>query len=69
MPLRTGIVAITFAMRAMLHTLTAYQDKVNAAIDQAVTDGKITAAQAAELKAFLAGLAAAFLIVRMISGY
>ena len=69
MPLRTGIVAITIAMRALFNTLAAYNDKINAKIDEAVTAGRITASQAAELKAFLAGLSAAYLIVRLVSGY
>ncbi len=67
--LRTGIAALTFALKHAYEVLLVYGDKLDKVIDQAVTDGKITSAQAAELKAFLAGLAAAVLIVRTISGY
>ena len=69
MPVRIGISALTVFLKSALRVVVVYQERIDAAIDAAVAAGTITAAQAAELKAFLAGLAAAVLIVRAISGY
>jgi hypothetical protein len=66
---KSGIVAVTLAVEHICRVLVSYDVKLRAAIDLAVTSGKITADEAEIAKAFLSSAQIACAIFRAASGY
>lgn len=69
MALRTGVVAVFFAVKHICHIITRFGATLTAAIDAAVADSLITSDQAVTAKNFLIAATAACEIFQAISGY
>jgi hypothetical protein len=69
MPLRTGIVAATLAIKALCHTLTTYRPAIDTVINAAVAAGHISTVQKELLETFLTSAQGACDIIRIVSGY
>jgi hypothetical protein len=67
--LRTGIAALTVAVKHICKLLTTYRPAINGLIDAAVSGGHITSSQATTLKSWLDGASAACDVLRIVSGY
>jgi len=66
---KSGIVAVTYAIKKICRVLESYDVKLRAALDAAVVAGKITEEQAATAKAFLSTVQTACFIFESASGY
>lgn len=68
-PLKTGIVVATIAIKKLCHTLTTYRPVINQVIAAAVSAELITTIQAGILNTWLDGAQTACDIIRTVSGY
>jgi hypothetical protein len=66
---RTGLATVTFAIKRICVVVRKFGPSLTAAIDLAVTEGKITSGQAATAQAFIISAVAACDIFRAASGY
>lgn len=69
MPTRTGIAALTQAVKHICRILTSFRPAVNGVIQAAVTAGTITPAQSAVVNSWLDAAQGACDILRAVSGY
>jgi len=69
MAFRTGIVALTFAVKHICHLLTSFRPSINTVLSDAVSAGTITSAQSATAANFLDSVQVACDIFRTVSGY
>jgi aspartate ammonia-lyase len=69
MAVRTGIVALTLAIKHGCHLLNVFRPAIDTVIANAVTGNVITSAQSTTLKTWLDGMQAACDIIRVVSGY
>ncbi len=66
---RNGLVGVTLAIKRICQIMKAFGPALDAAIDRAVTAGKITSGDAATMKAALTTIQAACDLFRQASGY
>ncbi len=66
---RNGLVEITVVVKHICKVVQKFGPSLPAAIDRAVTAGRITSTQADQAKAALAAITAACDIFRLASGY
>ncbi len=64
---KNGSDAVFFALKAVCRVVNRYHVKLDAAIDQAVTDGKISSAQATIAHTFVDGALATCAIFQLVS--
>lgn len=69
MATRTGLAISTELEKHMCRVLSVYRPAMEAAFAQAVTDGKITAAQEATLISWMDAASAVCTYIRAVSGY
>jgi hypothetical protein len=69
MPLRTGIVALTFIVHHMCRLLATYRSAIDTVLSTAVTSGTITASQKSAVDTYLDGAQAACAILDLVTGY
>lgn len=67
--LRTGIAALTVAVKTICRLLVTYRPAINGLINAAVTAGTITTVQRDILNTWLDGAQAACNVLRVVSGY
>lgn len=69
MPIKEGDVSVLFSLKKALRTYVHYGKTIKAAIAAAEALGLITAAEAAQMYAFLESLQAIVLILAKVAGY
>jgi len=65
---KNGSDAVFFALKAVCRVVNRYHTKLDAAIDQAVTDGKISSGQATAAHAFVDSAVVTCAIFQLVAG-